>query len=68
MRTPTRKSECRRTVHEYIQQHDPYKGTVPLGYNIAAMSRYARKKNLPISKLTPQETAMFANNTSNLTK
>ena len=62
MKTQTRKSECRRIAQEYIRQHSPYEETVPLGYNIAAMSRYARSRNISISDLSAQEAAQFANN------
>lgn len=62
MKTQTRKSECRRIAQEYIRQHSPYEETAPLGYNIAAMSRYARSRKISISELSAQEAARFANN------
>lgn len=60
MKTQTRKSECRRIAQEYIRQHSPYEKTAPLGYNIAAMSRYARSRNIAIGDLSAQEAARFA--------
>ncbi len=60
MKTQTRKSECRKIAQEYIRQHSPYEETVPLGYNIAAMSRYARSRNIAIGDLSAQEAARFA--------
>ena len=54
-----KKSKCREQVEAYIREHDPYEKLPCLGYNIPAMSRYARNKNIPISKLTEQEAKMF---------
>lgn len=60
MMTQMKKSECRRIMREYIECYDPYEKKPALGYNIAEMSRYARKNNRKISELTQEEAAMFA--------
>lgn len=44
----------------YDERYNPYEKKPALGYNIAEMSRYARKNNRKISELTKEEAAMFA--------
>ena len=60
MMTRMKKSECRRIVKEYVERYNPYEKKPALGYDIAEMSRYARKNNRKISELTKEEAAMFA--------
>ena len=55
----TKKTECRRIVSEYVEQHNPYEKKPKLGYNIAEKSRYAAKQDRKVSELTQEEAAMF---------
>ena len=59
MMMQTKKSKCREAVREYILQNDPYEKTTRLGFNVAAMYRYAKKNNRKISDLTAEEANMF---------
>ena len=47
----TKKTECRRIVSEYVEQHNPYEKKPKLGYNIAEKSRYAAKQDRKVSEL-----------------
>jgi len=59
MKIQTKKSERQKIVDEYVQKYNPYEKTVPLGFNVAEMSKYAQSKNISISELSIQEAKMF---------
>ena len=48
-------------VEEYLKTHDPYR-TVPLGYDIQAMYRYAKEHGKKIADLTQAEADRFRTN------
>ena len=56
------RSECRKVVRDYIQQYNPYEQAPKLGYNVAEMSRYAKKSNRKVSELSSDEIALFTVN------
>ena len=58
--TQTKKSDRRKAVSEYIRLNNPYEEKPKLGYNIAAMCRYAAKNNRKVSELSESEVALFA--------
>lgn len=60
MKTPTKKSEKRRLALDYIRQYDPQQPTQKLGYDIAAVSRYAREKEIAISAISAEDLERFA--------
>ena len=60
MMTQTKKSECRKAVNEYIRLYNPYEEKPKLGYNIAAMCRYAAQNNRRVSELSESEVELFA--------
>lgn len=60
MKTPTKRYERRKIAQDYLRQYDPQKPTQILGYDIAAVSRYAREKNVAISEISAQELKRFA--------
>lgn len=60
MKTPTKKSEHRQVVKDYISKYNPYQQVPKLGYNVAAMSRYATEHHRKISELSEDEVALFS--------
>ena len=60
MKTLTKKSERRRLALDYLRQYDPQQPTQKLGYDVAAVSRYAREKNIPISAIPAKALERFA--------
>ena len=55
------KYERRKAVLDYIKEHNPYEPHQSLGYNLRAVSAYAREKNIPLDQLTEEELKQFAN-------
>ena len=60
MKTPTKKSEKRRIALDYIRKYDPQQPTQKLGYDIAAVSKYAREKEIPISAIPVEDLERFS--------
>ena len=60
MKALTKKSECRQRVRDYLRQYNPQEPAQKFGYDIAAISRYAREKNVAVADLPVQELEKFA--------
>ncbi|MBQ8699832.1 MAG: hypothetical protein IJ812_00680 [Schwartzia sp.] len=60
MKTLTKKSERRRLALDYIRQHNPQQPTQKFGYDVAAISRYAREKKIAISEIPVEELEQFS--------
>ncbi|MBO4852515.1 MAG: hypothetical protein J5477_02650 [Schwartzia sp.] len=60
MKAPTKKYERRKLMQDYLRQYSPLEPAQKLGYDVAAISRYAREKNIAISEIPAQELKRFA--------
>ena len=50
--------ERRQQVMDYIEKYNPYE-TSNLGYDVAAMCRYAKQKGVKVAELTKDEAELF---------
>lgn len=60
MKALTKKSERRQLVRDYLRKYNPQEPARKFGYDIAAISRYAREKNVDIADIPVQELEKFA--------
>lgn len=46
-------------MKSYIEKHNVYNSSLPLGYNIMELGKYAKQKGVKISQLSEEEINLF---------
>lgn len=59
MSTAVSRSEKQKQIDRYLETHNVYGTGCSLGYDVGAISRYAKKKGCEIKDLTKEEADRF---------